>query len=189
MPTLTDPSGYPAAVLPNGFQISYCASMDMSAHAADEGNAYSILYSGDPGGTDADILYIKNSTDSLLRIYKIKLYCTVDVEVTIVTGVTGTPTNTTTVTPVNALVGSGNIAGEVGDFYSRAGDLALTGGNNFDSLIYDFPTAGGAEMIYDYPAEIALMKNQALVFNNVTDPSANIRLTVYFYYHEPVKKP
>jgi len=33
------------------------------------------------------------------------------------------------------------------------------------------------------------MKNQALVFNNVTDPSANIRLTVYFYYHEAVEKP
>jgi hypothetical protein len=189
MPTLNDPNNNPAAVLPNGYQITYAAQMDMAAHSADNGDAYTILYSGDPGGTDADILYMKNSTDMYLRIYKIKLYCTVDVEVTIVTGVTGTPTNTTTVTPVNALVGSGSLAGEVGDFYSRAGDLALTGGNNFDSLIYDFPTAGGAEMIYDYPGEIALMKNQALVFNNVTDPSANIRLTVYFYYHEPVEKP
>ena len=73
--------------------------------------------------------------------------------------------------------------------FIRGLDLALTGGSNFDSLIYDFPTAGGAEMIYDYPAEITLMKNQALVFNNVTDPSANIRLTVYFYYHEAVEKP
>ena len=189
MPIMNDPNGNSAGVLPNGYQLTYSAGMAMAAHAADEGQAFTILYSGDPGGADADILYIKNSTDALLRIYKIKLYCTVDVEVTIVTGVTGTPTNTTTVTPVNALVGSGNIAGEVGDFYSRAGDLALTGGNNFDSLIYDFPTAGGAEMIYNYPAEIALMKNQALVFNNVTDPSANIRLSVYFYYHVPVEKP
>ena len=189
MTQMNDPNGNPASVLPNGFQLAYCSAMDMAAHAADEGNAYTILYSGDPGGTDADILYIKNSTDKFLRIYKIKLYCTVDVELTIKVGVTGTPGNTTTVTPVNALVGSGNIAGEVGDFYSRAGDLALTGGDSFDSLIYDFPTAGGAEMIYDYPGEIALMKNQALIFNNVTDPSANIRLTVYFYYHEPVEKP
>ena len=189
MPTFNDPNGNPAAVMDNGFSMAYTAMMPMSAHAADEGRAFTILYSGDPGGTGADILYIKNSTDAFLRIYKIKLYCTVDVELTIVTGVMGTPTNTTTVTPVNALVGSGNVAGEVGDFYSRAGDLDLTGGSNFDSLIYDFPTAGGAEMIYDYPGEIALMKNQALVFNNVTDPSANIRLTVYFYYHEPVEKP
>ena len=188
MPTVNDPNGNPAAVLSNGFQLTYGAAMQLSAHAADEGRAFSILYSGDPGGTDADILYIKNSTDAFLRIYAVKLYCTADVEVTIVTGVTGTPTNTTTVTPVNALVGSGNIAGEVGDFYSRAGDLALTGGNNFDSLIYDF-VAGGKEMVYNYPGEIALMKNQALVINNVTDPSANIRLTVYFYYHEPVEKP
>ena len=188
MPTCNDPNGNPAAVLDNGFMLNYDAAMDLSAHAADDGDAYTILYSGDPGGTDADILYIKNSTDSFLRIYRIKLYCTADVELTIVTGVTGTPTNTTTVTPVNALVGSGNVAGEVGDFYSRAGDLDLTGGSNFDSLIYDF-VEGGREMVYDYPGEIALMKNQALVFNNVTDPSANVRLTVYFYYHEPIKKP
>jgi len=186
MPTTNDPNGNAQGIMPNGYALNYCASMEMMAHAADNGNAYSIVYSGDPGTTDTDFLYMKNTDDSDLRIYKIKLYCVADVEVSIKLGCTGTPTNTSTVTPVNALVGSGNTA--TGDFYSRTGDLDLTGGDLFDSLFYDF-LAGGREMVYDYPAEIALQKNQALLFNNVTDPSANIELTVYFYYHEKVEKP
>ena len=186
MTVKNDPGGNAQAVLENGYDLGYSAAIEMAAHAADEGNAYSVLYSGDPGGTDADFLYFKNTSDILLRIYKIKLYCLADVEVTIKTGVTGTPTNTTTVTPVNALIGSGNAA--AGDFYSRTGDLALTGGNSFDSLIYDF-VAGGREMVYDYPGEIALMKNQAMLWNNVTDPNQSIRLSVFFYYHRIVEKP
>ncbi len=184
MPTVNDPNGTPQRVRDNGFSLNYAATMAMAAHAGDDGDTYTMVYSGDPGGTDADFLYMKNTSDKLLRIYKIKLYCVADVEVTIKTGVTGTPTNTTTVTPVNALVGSGEPA--EGDFYSRAGDLALTGGSTFDSLIYDF-VAGGREMIYDYPGDIALAKNQALCFNNVTDPNQSIRMTIYFYYHEKIE--
>ena len=186
MPTVNDPKGNPLAVMGNGFTLSYTAGMDMAAHAADDGNAYTIVYSGDPGGTDADFLYMKNTDDMYLRIYAIKLYCVADVEVSIKVGCTGTPTNTSTVTPVNALVGSGNTA--TGDFYSRAGDLDLTGGDLFDSLFYDF-AAGGREQVYKFHGEIALAKNQALIFNNVTDPSANIEMTVYFYYHEKIEKP
>ncbi len=185
MPTVNDPNGTPQRIRSKGFALVYSAALSLAAHGGDEGNAYTIVYSGDPGGTDADFLYMQNTSDLELRIYEIKLYClAADVEVTIKVGCTGTPTNTTTVVPVNALVGSGNTAD--GNFYSRAGDLALTGGDTFDSLIYDF-VAGGREMIYDYLGEIALAKNQTLVFNNVTDPNQNIRMTVYFYYHEAIE--
>ena len=188
MPTLNDPNNNPAGILSNGFQMGYAASMTMAAHAADDGKAYSIVYSGDPGGTDADFLYLKNTSSDWLRVYRIVMSCTADVEVTVKTGVTGTATNTTTVTPVNALIGSGETA--EGDFYSRAGDLALTGGDTFDSLIYDINAAAAIlPQVWDYPGEIALMKNQAMLFNNVTDPNASIRMTVFFYYHEPVEKP
>ena len=185
MPTMNDPNHNPAAVLSNGFQLAYTAMMPMSAHAADNEDAYTAIYSGDPGGTDKDFFYMKNSDDKYLRIYKIKVYCTADVEITILTGVTGTPSNTTDVTPVNALVGSGASAHML--CYSRAGDLATSGGNTFDSLIYD--AASNKEIVYDFPGEIALKKNQTIAFNNVTDPNASIRMTVYFYFHEPVERP
>ena len=185
MPEMNDALGYPAGVLINGFQMTYTAMMSMAAHSADNEDSYTAIYSGDPGGTDADFFYMKNTSDMFLRIHKIKVYCTADVEITIKTGVTGTPTNTTEVTPVNSLVGSGNTADM--DCYSRAGDLALTGGNTHDSLIYD--AACNREIVYTFSEEITLKKNQALVFNNVTDPNAAIRMTVYFYFHEKVQKP
>ena len=184
MPALNDADGTPMRVNSDGLGLVVSASMPFPAYAADDGDAYTLIYSGDPGTTDTDFLYMKNTSDMTLRIYKIKLYCVADVEVSIKVGCTGTPTNTTTVTPVNSLVGSGRLA--EGDFYSRAGDLDLTGGDLYDSLFYDF-VAGGREQIYDYPAEIALEKNQALLFNNVTDPSQNIEMTVYFYYHEKLE--
>jgi hypothetical protein len=183
MPTNNDANGTPQRINDKGFALNVCATMQLEAHAGDEGDTYTALYSGDPGGTDADFLYFKNTSDKALRIYKIKIYCTADVEVTIKTGVTGTPSNTSTITPVNALIGSGSLA--EGDFYSRAGDLALTGGNTFDSLIYD--AASNNEVVWNYTGEIALQKNQTILWNNVTDPNASIRMTVYFYYHEPIE--
>ncbi len=185
MPTVNDPNGNPQAVSDNGFALSYGASLSMAAHAADEGNAYTVMVDVDPAGSDQDFFYIKNSSDMYLRIYKIVAYCTADVELSIIVGVTGTPDTPSTLTPVNCLVGSGNTAD--GTFNSRAGDLAMTGGSTIDTLFIDTSESQWCERVYS--SEIALMKNQTFAINNVTDPNAAIPITVYFYYHEKVERP
>jgi len=185
MPTVNDPNGNAQAVLPNGYALSACASMNFAAHAGDDGDAYSVMVDVDPAGADQDFFYIKNSSDKELRIYKIKTYCTADVEISIKVGCTGTASTPTTLTPVNALVGSGSTA--EGTFYSRAGDLAMTGGDLFDTIFID--ASVNPHNVADYPGEIALEKNQTLLFNNVTDPNVAIPMTVFFYYHEKVVKP
>lgn len=184
MTTKNDADGTPQRVFPNGYDLGYSATMHMEAHAGDAGDAYTILIEATPGSTDIDFFYMKNSSGKTLRIYKIKARsASGDVEIQIKTGVTGTPAGGTAITPVNALVGSGNLA--EGTFEQRSGDLALTGGNVFDLLFIDSATAD--EKVYNYSGEIALLKNQAAVFNAVTNPGGAINMTVYCYYHEPIE--
>ena len=187
MPTVNDANGTPQKVNDSGFALAVCASMGFSAHAADEGQAYSVIVAADPNGTDQDFFYLKNNDDKPLRIYKIEGYTastTADQIVSVKLGVTGTPTSGTAITPVNAVCGSGNVADVTCEY--RDEDLALTGGNTYCNLYLDKDTTS-RQVTYDFPAEIVLMKNQALVFNNDTDPvGTDINLTVYFYFHENI---
>ena len=182
MPTMNDANGTPQRVADNGYALGYGASMSMEAHAGDGGNTYTMIVNADPGNTDIDFAYMKNTSDKTLRIYKIKVFCTADVEISILAGPTN-PTNTTAITPVNALIGSGNAA--EGDFYYRAGDLDLAGGDQIDTIIIDASVNPTAKA--HYTGEIALEKNQTVGFNAVSDPNAAIRMTIYFYYHEKVE--
>ena len=186
MPTVNDANGVPWRIGEHGFGLTYSANMEMSAHAGDDGDCYSALCTADPGAAGTcDFFYMKNSEDKILRIYKIKAAPpTVSIEVSITVGVTGTPTSGSTITPVNALVGSGNIV-KSGDVQQRDGDMALTGGSVFDVLHISKDFIG--EQVWEYHGEIALMKNQALVFNNDIDPTSDIDMTVYFYFHDAVE--
>ena len=185
MPTLNDPNGTPQAVVAEGFAVTKTFSMPMEAHAGDDGDTYTMVSTGDPGGADQDIVYIKNSSDMALRIYGIKVYCTVDVQLALKVGVTGDPTAGTAATPVNALVGSGNLA--EGTFEYKAGDMALTGGSVFDNIFVDVSINTQTKDIYS--GEIALLKNQTFIINSVTDPNASVEITIFFYYHEKIEKP
>ena len=184
MPTINDANGTPVKINDKGKLESICVTLPMPAHAADEGDAYSAILTADPGAAGTcDFFYLKNTSDKDLRIYKIKIAPpTISIEVSITVGVTGTPTAGTTVTPVNALVGSGNIAECTCE--QKDGDMALTGGSVYDILFVDKDFVG--EQKWHYQAEITLQKNQALVFNNNIDPTSDIDITVYFYYHEAV---
>ena len=185
MPTMNDPNANPAAVLSNGFQLAYAAAMRMEAHAGDSGGTFSVVYNIDPN-VAGDFLYIKNDSDLLLRIYKIKAYTSgTGGAVTVKTGVTGTPTTGVDIVPVNALVGSGSLAEGTFNRNTSAADMALTGGNTFDSLLL----VTAIENVWYYSGEIAIEKNQTFVLNNTVDPTAVMTWTVYFYYHEPVRKP
>lgn len=186
MPTVNDPNGYPQAILPNGYALNYVAQMPMQAHSGDNGDTYSAVIAVDTGAVTCDFFYLKNTSDMILRIYKIKACTsTLDLQISIVTGVTGTPSGGATLTPVNSLVGSGNTAECTCE--QKTGDMALTGGSTFDILFLDKDFVG--EQYWDYTGEIALNKNQTLVFNCDIDPTADIDMTVYFYFHEAVVKP
>ena len=183
MPTVNDANGTPAKINAKGKLEVLSVILPLSAQSADEGNAYTALSTADAGAVTCDFFYLKNTSDLILRIYKIKIAPpALSIEISITVGVTGDPTAGTTLTPVNALVGSGNVAECTCE--QKDGDMALTGGSVFDVLFVNQNFVG--EQIWNYPGEIALEKNQALVFNNDIDPTSDVDITVYFYFHEPI---
>ena len=186
MPTVNDPNNNPMGVLPNGFSLNYSASLNMEAHAGDSGDTYTVVYNIDPN-VAGDFLYIKNTSDKSLRIYKIKgSALTTGGIVTIKTGVTGTPTTGVDLIPVNALIGSGRLAEGTFNRNTSTASMALTGGNTFDILQLK---GSAVETVWDYPGEIALEKNQTFCMNNATDPTSVMTWVIYFYYHAKIEKP
>lgn len=162
-------------------------SQTMMARANDKGDAYCAVFEADPNGTDKDFFYLKNLDDKDLRIYKIRMSTgTADIDVDVKIGVTGSPSSGTAVDPtnMNALHGIDEQVRVTCEY--RDEDLALTGGNVVDTLYIDKDFIGEQE--FDYPAEIILPKNTALVFNCVgTDPTADINCEVFYYFHEPIE--
>jgi hypothetical protein len=105
---------------------------------------------------------------------------TLDIDVDIKLGVTGSPTSGTAVTPANLKAGSGNAAVCTAEW--RDADLALTGGTVVDTLYIDKDFIGEQE--FNYPSGIILPPNQTMVFNCVgTDPTADINTVLFMYYH------
>ncbi len=183
MPTINDESGKSANINKKGKLETLTVTLPLSAQSADEGDAYTAVITADAGAVTCDFFYLKNTSDKILRIYKIKAAPpTLSIEVSITVGVTGDPTAGTELTPINALVGSGGVAECVCE--EKNGDMSLTGGSIFDVLFIDKDFVG--EQVWDYPAEIALKKNQALVFHNDIDPTSDVDMTVYFYFHETI---
>ena len=184
MPTVNDANGQPQRVRDNGFALNYAVGIQMAAHSSHFGDAYSVVYNIDPN-VAGDFLYIKNTSDKLLRIYKIKgSALTTGGIVTIKTGVTGTPTTGIDLVPVNSLIGSGKLAEGTFNRNTSAASMALTGGNTFDILQLK---STAVETVWDYPGEITLEKNQTFCMNNATDPTSVMTWVVFFYYHEVVE--
>ena len=184
MPTVNDANGQYQRVNDKHFALVVGPTMEMAAHAGDLGDAYTVVYNIDPN-VAGDFLYIKNSNDNPLRIYKIRGYTSgTGGLVTIKTGVTGTPTTGVDLVPVNALIGSGKLAEGTFNRNTSTASMALTGGDTFDSI---FLKSTSVETEWDYPGEIALEKNQTLVLANTVDPAAVMVWVVHFYYHEAVE--
>jgi hypothetical protein len=180
---INDPNGSPLRIRDNGFALNYAAVLQMEAHAAHNGDCYSLSYNIDPN-VAGDFLYIKNSHDNPLRVYKIKGHTAgTGGAITIKTGVTGTPTTGVDLTPVNTLIGSGNLAEGTFNRNTSGASMALTGGNTLDTLLL----VTAVENIWYYSGEVALEKNQTMVLTNAVDPAAVMTWTLYFYYHEIVE--
>ena len=167
--------------------------VDSSAHnpaaiAANKQNAYIAVVASDPSATDADFFYLKNTSGLNLKIYKITMYqvtaAAAEQEISIKTGVTGTPTSGTAVVPINLFTG-----GKAADVTceQRDGDMALTGGNTLDIIRYETSVteSTGQELIRNYEAHIILPPDTALVFNNSVDPTTtDIDMSVHFYFEK-----
>lgn len=181
---INDPDGKAAHITNNKLEV-LGVSCSMEAHtAAIEEEAYTIMIAADPSATDADFFYLKNTSTRLLRITKIRSVFppTVGSLIYVKTCVTGTPTSGSTVTPVNKACGSGNIAACTCE--QKDGDMALTGGSIVDTL--NLVAAAVGEQTWNYNTPIILKTNQALVFNNVTDPTSDFTMAVDLYFHEAV---
>ncbi len=161
------------------------ALVDASAHnpaalAAGAQDAYAVPFEQDPGVTvPADFFYLKNTGNKNMFIYRLKLYTpSVDTEVNIVTGVTGSPTSGTSIVPVNLYTG-----GKTADVTceGRDDDMALVGGNTVTKLFLDKDFVG--EQVWHFEAPIILPPNTAMILSNTgADPTADIDGTLYFYF-------
>ena len=151
--------------------------------AADLQNAYTITIAADPNGADQDFFYLKNTSAKLLKIPRVSIWLdaavTAVLEVTIKTGVTGSPTSGTAIVPVSLYTG-GPAADVTCEF--RDEDLALVGGTGVVTMRVD-KTAGTGEQHWDFLGPIILPRDTALVFNNDIDPvGQDIDMTVWFYF-------
>lgn len=143
-------------------------------------DAYAVHFEQDAGAVTSDFFYLKNTSNRKLKIYKLMMYTpTLDVEVSVKTGVTGDPTTGTAITPVNLY--TGGRAANV-DCQGRDGDMALTGGDTVDLLFLDKDFVG--MQVWDYPAPITLPPNAAMVLYVNIDPTADIDGTLYFYFED-----
>lgn len=146
-------------------------------------DAYTVWSDADSGAVTSDFFYMKNDSDRNLIINKIMLFSpTLDLEILVTTGVTGSPTSGTAVTPVNLYTG-----GSAADCTceQRDGDMALTGGNTVDHLWTNKDFYGGQQQ-WDYPAGIILPPRIAMVLHTVIDPTADVDCTVHFYFEDVV---
>ena len=62
--------------------------------------------------------------------------------------------------------------------------MALTGGSILETL--NLVAAAVGEQVWHYEAPIILKPNQALVFNNVTDPTSDFTMSIDFFFHDAV---
>ena len=149
-----------------------------AAIAAEKQDAYSVPFEQDSGAVTSDFFYLKNTDNRNLHIYRLKMYTiTLDVEIDIKTGVTGSPTSGTALTPVNLYTG-----GKAADVTceGKDGDMALTGGNTITKLFLDKDFVG--EQVWHFEAPIILPPNTAMVLYINIDPTADVDGTLYFYF-------
>lgn len=141
-------------------------------------DAFSVYFAQDSGAVTSDFFYLKNTSSKNLVVHRITLYTpTLDIQVSVTTGVTGSPTSGTALTPTNLYTG-----GKAADVTceGRDGDMALTGGNVVDVLFLDKDFIG--QQKWDYPSPIIMPPDTAMVLNNDIDPTADIDGTVFFYF-------
>jgi len=181
MPTIYDPDGTYAAVTSENRLKTYAVSEAAAFHAnEDEGKAYSVLVDITSATTDDDFFYLKNNDDDYLIITRIEGWCDdANQEIKVVLGGTGAGQFAAgdTLTPVNMLAGSGNVADV--DCVQDATDLAVPGGSVVSLL--KFPVTPLERVEFVFPEGIVVPKNQRLHLEAAL--AGLINLNIYFYFH------
>jgi hypothetical protein len=172
------PSGNPLTVTKEGRMLGYVITETEAENAVERGEAYSILFEADPGGTDQDFFYLKNNEDESLHIHAVSLQTpTLDIDIDILVGVTGSPTAGTEITPANWHAPHGNTLDVTAEY--KAGDLDMTGGTLLDTI--NLEAVPGDKY---FPLGLILAKNGTMCFNcKTTDPTAVIRVVLYLFRH------
>jgi len=132
-----------------------------------------------PTGALDNFMYIKNTnTDNMfINWYRIWTASSADA-IDLYRNMTGTPGNTTSVTPVNMNFGSNNTA--TGEFYESVDMSGLSGGTFVDRLRI---SGDGKDVVDGYPGDIILPQGSNIVLQALTG-AIPLEVTVSFYYKE-----
>jgi len=147
--------------------------------AVENQDAYSVVFEQDSGAVTSDFFYLKNTSNKNLKITKLTMYTpTLDVEVDLKIGVTGSPTSGTAIIPTNLYAG-----GKAADVTceGRDGDMDLTGGNTVEKMFLDKDFIGAQTWEF---GSVLLPPNTAMVLYVNIDPTADIDGTLYFYFED-----
>ena len=163
MPTVNDPNGTPQSVNSEGRALTHCVTSTEAHHVNHhEGQAYSCGFGVTMSGTDKCIGYIKNESVLDLVIAEVTFTsATAGTMFTFKFGDTGTPANTTAVTPVNRNAGSGNEADVTAYVTSSASDgiTGMSGGSNV--LVYTVGVADQSNFV-SRASGYVIPKNQVM---------------------------
>lgn len=127
--------------------------------------------------TNGCIMYIKNTDDLDMTILEVRIWVESNEYVDMYASDTGTPTDGTTITPVNMNLGSGNSA--AGTFLVGTDINGLTRGTLIDRLRVP---ADNSDHNFQWKSNIILPKNDRLSFY-VGTGEIPIEITMAFYYH------
>jgi hypothetical protein len=130
-----------------------------------------------PTGALDNFMYVKNTSDDNMFINWYRVWTeSTNEAIDLYRGMTGVPSGTTTVTPVNMNFGSSNTA--TGDFYEGVDITNLTGGTLLDRLRI---SGDGKDVVDGYPGDIIIPKGGSMVLQALTG-AIPLEVTLSFYY-------
>jgi hypothetical protein len=151
-------------------------------------SAYNVTFSQSASAVDDCIFYMQNtdSTDMIVEGITLgfKNAGSVDAEIYVKLGNTGTRNSAVDVTPVNLNVGSGKTADGIFQYGPdlNGGVAELTDGSEIERFI--FPNVQDLQTNhFNFQQDVILPKNTTLTIW-VTDPDATFYVTLPFYYHK-----
>ena len=160
-------------------------SIPMAHHVNQyHGLAFEMYTSQTPVGTNpsadtevGSFIYIKNSNDLPITLLEVRVWAESAEYIDIYLNDTGSPVDTTTVTPINMNLASGNTAS--GTFLSGNNITGLTKGTLFDRLRIP---ADNNDHVRRWPSDLIIPKNNVLTFY-AGNGSIPIEVSIQFYYH------
>lgn len=145
-----------------------------------KGKAYMTTFETSASSSDNCIFYMKNTDDDApLIIEGFWVYVSKACDIYMKLNDTGTPTNTTNLTPINLNTTSGISASC--DCYKGTNIGGLSGGDEFFRVIF---TAEDKSRYYNFDQDLIIGENDT--FTIYLDTDATVRFNIPFNYHNGV---